>query len=289
MNVELKRIRTEAETAVLEAFVDAQDTLPGKAETMAERRRRMALFERDGLPHRRIEAWKYTDLRTLMRAVAPLAEAPTPVDAPKALLDGAAQIVIADGHLVRADNLPQGVSLQPLRTALAEGTVSLGGADTPDRAIDALNAAFVRDGVVLSVTGDAAIGTPLELVFLRGDTETMSHARVEVALADGASARIIERHVSPDGVASQSSAVTRYTLGQGATLDVLRFQMEGDAAAHLGEGHARPGRWGRSQGAAHRCRRQAVAAAKREPSSTVKTPGLMCPASPWWPTASTPI
>lgn len=235
MNVELKRIRTEAETAVLEAFVDAQDTLPGKAETMAERRRRMALFERDGLPHRRIEAWKYTDLRTLMRAIAPLAEAPTPVDAPKALLDGAAQIVIADGRLVRADNLPQGVSLQPLRTALAEGTVSLGGADTPDRAIDALNAAFVRDGVVLSITGDAAIETPLELVFLRGDAETMSHARVEVALADEAFARIIERHVSPDGVASQSSAVTRYTLGQGATLDVLRFQMEGDAATHLGE------------------------------------------------------
>ncbi len=33
-------------------------------------------FARTGLPHRRIEDWKYTDLRALMREVAPLAAAP---------------------------------------------------------------------------------------------------------------------------------------------------------------------------------------------------------------------
>ncbi|MGD1886547.1 MAG: Fe-S cluster assembly protein SufD [Cohaesibacteraceae bacterium] len=240
MNMELKRIRTEAETAVLEAFIDAQETLPGKSETLSDRRQRMALFEQQGLPHRRVEEWKYTDLRTLMRTIAPLTlslgegQAPE-VDIPAPLLEDAVQIVIVDGRLVRADNLPQGVALTPLRDALAEGSVSLSGATTPDRAIDALNAAFVSDGAALTVEKGATVETPIEIVSLRSGVEAMSHMRVEVSMGEGASAKIVERHISPDGAATQSSAVTRYAVADDASLDLMRFQMEGNAATHLGE------------------------------------------------------
>ncbi|MEM1289736.1 MAG: Fe-S cluster assembly protein SufD, partial [Pseudomonadota bacterium] len=82
MNAYLKRIRTDAETAVLNAFSGIEDDLPGRAETHAARRSRMALFERVGLPHRRIEQWKYTDLRSLMRTWAPLAEVAGEVETP---------------------------------------------------------------------------------------------------------------------------------------------------------------------------------------------------------------
>ena len=41
---------------------------------VAEKRRQaFDAYERTGLPHRRIEDWKYTDLRVLMREVLPLA------------------------------------------------------------------------------------------------------------------------------------------------------------------------------------------------------------------------
>ena len=40
------------------------------------RRQAFEAYERAGLPHRRIEDWKYTDLRVLMREVLPLAAAP---------------------------------------------------------------------------------------------------------------------------------------------------------------------------------------------------------------------
>ena len=44
---------------------------------MAQRARRaFARFERTGLPHRRVEQWKYTDLRALMRDAKPLAPPP---------------------------------------------------------------------------------------------------------------------------------------------------------------------------------------------------------------------
>ena len=41
-----------------------------------ERDRAFARFERSGLPHRRVEQWKYTDLRALMREAKPLAPPP---------------------------------------------------------------------------------------------------------------------------------------------------------------------------------------------------------------------
>jgi Fe-S cluster assembly protein SufD len=236
MNADLKRIRTAAETAVLESFADVEDTLPGNAAIHADRRTRIALFEREGLPHRRVEAWKYTDLRTLVREIAPLADSAGAADVPAPLLEGAVQIVVVDGFLQSSpSDLPEGVSLASLMDALGQGTASLAGADTPDRAIDALNAAFVRDGYALSIADNATIETPLELVFMRSTGGAMSHARAHVAVGKGADVTIVERHISPDGQASQSSAVTNYAVGEGASLALLRTQNEGNEAVHLGE------------------------------------------------------
>lgn len=236
MNVELKRIRTDAETAVLERFAAVEDTLPGKAETHAARRNSIALFEREGLPHRRMEQWKYTDLRAMMREIAPLAEQAGSADVPAPLVEGAVQIVIIDGQLsALPTGLPEGVSVSALRDALADGSVDLSGEATPDTAVQALNAAFVRDGVVLTFAEKTDVSTPIELVFLRSASATMSHARAHITLGEGSKATIIERHVSPDGTASQSSAVTRYETGEGAELSILRVQSEGDAATHLGD------------------------------------------------------
>lgn len=236
MNVELKRIRTEAETAVLERFAAVEDTLPGKAETHAVRRNSIALFEREGLPHRRMEQWKYTDLRSMMREIAPLAEEAGTADVPAPLVEGAVQIVIIDGHLgsLPAD-LPEGLTVNPLGVALADGSADISGEVTADTAIQALNAAFVRDGLVLNFADNADVLTPIELVFLRSGDATMSHARAHIAFGESSKATIIERHISPDGTASQSSAVTRYTTSRGTELSILRVQSEGNSATHLGD------------------------------------------------------
>ena len=236
MNADLKRIRTSAETDVLQRFADIEDSLPGSAAIHADRRTRMALFERDGLPHRRVEQWKYTDLRTLVRQIAPIAGTAGAVETPTALLEGAHQIVMVDGALTTGqEGLPEGVSLTPLMEAVSAGDVSLAGAATPDRAIDALNAAFVRDGYVLSIADDATVKTPLELLFLRSAGATLAHARAHVMVGAGAKTTILERHVSGDGDATQSSTVTKYQVGEGAEMSVLRMQNEGDEAIHLGE------------------------------------------------------
>ena len=60
MNVVAK---TETGRALGDAFAVARDRLPGKSKIADQRRQAFEAYERSGLPHRRIEDWKYTDLR----------------------------------------------------------------------------------------------------------------------------------------------------------------------------------------------------------------------------------
>src|SRR5215471_4458160 len=73
---ELRPIKTAAETALAEGFASARARLPGDREVAARREAAFRRFEADGLPSRRTEEWKYTDLRALMRDAKPLAVPP---------------------------------------------------------------------------------------------------------------------------------------------------------------------------------------------------------------------
>ena len=66
-------IKNPAEQQLAAEWAAARAKLPGVAplrEAAFER------FARAGLPHRRVEEWKYTDLRALMRDAKPLVARP---------------------------------------------------------------------------------------------------------------------------------------------------------------------------------------------------------------------
>jgi hypothetical protein len=58
-------VKTKAEQALAEGYAAIADALPGGDGARDVRERAIGRFESLGLPHRRIEAWKYTDLRQL--------------------------------------------------------------------------------------------------------------------------------------------------------------------------------------------------------------------------------
>src|SRR5262249_60594521 len=59
-----------------ERFAPARARRPGAREVAARREAAFRRSEADGLPSRRTEEWKYTDLRALMRDAKPLAVPP---------------------------------------------------------------------------------------------------------------------------------------------------------------------------------------------------------------------
>ena len=76
MNAEIHPIKTAAETGLAENFAAVRERLPGNGALADMRAQAFRRFAAEGLPHRRVEEWKYTDLRALMRDAKPLAGPP---------------------------------------------------------------------------------------------------------------------------------------------------------------------------------------------------------------------
>src|SRR5687767_5073147 len=76
MNAEIRQIKTAAEQGLADAFAGVKGKLPGTGAVAQMREVAFKQFEARGLPHRRVEEWKYTDLRALMRDVKPLSSPP---------------------------------------------------------------------------------------------------------------------------------------------------------------------------------------------------------------------
>src|ERR1700742_2009617 len=101
---EIAVIKTAAEQQLAANWLEAKRLLPSQ---LALREDAFKRFDAAGLPHRRVEEWKYTDLRALMRDAKPLASAPDAAAKAKAAKAGeilagldCRRIVFADGVFV---------------------------------------------------------------------------------------------------------------------------------------------------------------------------------------------
>ncbi len=130
MNLALAK--TETGRALSDVFAVARDRLPGVGKVADLRRQAFEAYERAGLPHRRIEDWKYTDLRMLMREVLPLAAAPDAAALKRAAaalklhaIESVRRLVLVDGvfapDLSDTNNLEDGLSIRTLREVLEAG------------------------------------------------------------------------------------------------------------------------------------------------------------------------
>ncbi len=247
MAAELKIVRTPAETALTEAWGAARNALPGAGKVAELRARAFDVFKAGGLPHRRVEAYKYTDLRALIREAKPLAAAPA-----KAALDAAAAIiaglpdfggpraVLVNGFfaesLSRLDKVA-GLRVRSLADALAaEGDAILSRlSGIADDKVDpqlALNAAFMRDGVVIEVADGAELAQPVTILAISTEAVTIV-SRSLVVIGNGAKATIVEQHAGVDGIAYQANHAVELTVGDKAELKHFKVQVEGDQALHL--------------------------------------------------------
>jgi Fe-S cluster assembly protein SufD len=229
---------TPAEQRYLDLYASVAERLPGARHARIRKAREAALdlFASLGLPHRRVEEWKYTDLRALMPEVHPLSgllpavAADVSVEAAigKALahLD-AYRAVFVDGlfrpDLSTVQDAP-GVTFEPLRAALEEdsGHAPSHQAEAGRDVIAALATAFATDGAILSVAPKTRLEKPIHLIFIAGESSAPKLAATQsaIVIGDGAEASLIETHaVAGD---SQALAFTQLTVGRDARLSHVR-------------------------------------------------------------------
>jgi Fe-S cluster assembly protein SufD len=250
MNVAV--LKTKAEQGLSEAYAAIADELPGGDGVRDVRERAIGRFESLGLPHRRIEAWKYTDLRNVLKEALPPKvgddTAVTEADV-AAALGPLAEIAAHRAVFVNGAYRPELSQLKslkdilgsPLSAALndksdkaAADLLRLDGRD--DDAVLALNTAYVTDGAVVAIAKNAKLKKPLLLVYVRAGTQPrLVTTRNVVSVGDGAQVTIIEAYVSVPGAAAngQHNTVTEIAAGEGASVAHIKCTADLGSATHL--------------------------------------------------------
>jgi Fe-S cluster assembly protein SufD len=244
MNVALPR--TKAESAYLEAVCAGN---AGPQWLKGLRRAGYESFAGAGLPHRRLEDWKWFDLRQIadqpyppaMSGAAPAGEVDALVARSPFAKLARARLVFVNGAFDEArSQLPASGDVEFVRLG-GDGAprwlTEVVAADGKDP-ISALNAAFVSDGGALRIAAGATADAPIEMVFVSTASEPSTlTTRNVVVLEEGASATIIETHLG-GSEAYVANSVTEARLGKGSRLDRVKLEAEGEGAIHLANFHA---------------------------------------------------
>ena len=234
MNVAVAK--NETGRALSDSFAVACDRLPGAA---IARRAAFEAYERTGLPNRRIEDWKYTDLRALMREVLPPAPAPDAAALTRAAaalkrhaISGVRRLVLVDGvfapGLSELGGLERGLTIRTLREVLEAGDAALQAQlfslDSANP-MAALNSAMMTDGLVIEIANGEVLKQPLHIVHIAsGAPPAAIFTRSMLRLGKDAGATLVESYVAADGAkVYQAHDSLVVAIGDNSRLDHVRL------------------------------------------------------------------
>jgi Fe-S cluster assembly protein SufD len=238
MNAELRSVKTTAEQTLADAYQASKAELPGGRKVVALREAAAARFDALGLPNRRVEEWKYTDLRALIGEAKPLAGVPDAAAKARAKNAGkligdmdARRIVFVDGAFVPElsdlADLSPGLSIRSMAQALAANEplieANLGKVVPAEReGVVELNTALMGDGAVIHVAKGATVERPIHLVFAAtGDKPASVFTRSLVVIEQGARAMLVESHEATAG--HQVNTALELIVGDNAHVDHIKI------------------------------------------------------------------
>jgi Fe-S cluster assembly protein SufD len=246
MNAEIRPAKTVAETGLADLFAAERQRLPGGREIAAMRLEAFDRFVAAGLPHSRLEAWKYTDLRRLVRDAKPLARiagaAKASAGEAGAMFAGLGfrRLLIVNGAFVTElsdlADLEPGLSIRSTAELLVTDApvLSFGATAAEDDPAALLNTALAADGAVIAIAPDVVLDRPIHLVFITtaGPPSAM-FTRTRLEIGSGARVTLIETHEGPDRSDYQVNTAFQMIVGEEAHLDHVKITSEGNAALHV--------------------------------------------------------
>ncbi len=247
-------LKTKAEQELAQQFETGMPNLPGSdvGWTKAMREAAWQTYAAAGLPHRRVEEWKYTDLRALLKDAYPpapaLGEALTAENIDAALGEHVAaldchRIVIVNGHfreeLSDLDGIGGQVEVRSLSEALSDPSDwlqnTLGQVAPQDGdVIASLNAALMTGGVIVRVAAEAKLEKPLHLIHVAAVKDAAGLAtRNIVDVGADAAVTLLESYTGHGAIPVQRNAVTELVAGDKADVHHIKLQNDNAHTAHL--------------------------------------------------------
>ncbi len=220
-------------------------TLPGDAGVQALRQQAVDTFTRTGLPGRRDEDWKYTDISRITGTLGETWWLPMPTEISVTEisdiegLDAYRIVFVAGVFQPESSNLPDTIQLKPLSALLTEG------ADEPSHCLFKLdesaplfngflatNSALASDGLCACIGKNIKLDRPLYVVHVGNNT---AHVLNGLMLGQGAEVTLIEHFVGGDSAGAGLSNIATYLrLQDNASLTHYRLQMESAKQFHIG-------------------------------------------------------
>ncbi|MEH2036008.1 Fe-S cluster assembly protein SufD [Nostoc sp.] len=202
------------------------------------------------LPTTREEEWRFTDLSSLRKVqfnVETLHATSLQFD----ILPEAAnsRLVFVNGvfapELSAVSDLPSGIvvsNLAGLSAVEQEGVRQyLAQAEGAQEVFTALNTAGITDAAVVWVKKNVVVETPIHLVFISGETLTISQPRCLVVAESGSQVTLVEEYTNRQDAKGAkeevylTNAVTEVWVGDNAEVSHTRVEREGAEAFHIGK------------------------------------------------------
>lgn len=208
------------------------------------RQQARSIFDRNGLPAKKVEDWKYTSLWHLTQKAFTHEPASSDLDAQQiaavALLEHAYRLVIVDGQfkpeLSYLDDQQEGLTLSPITDAWDDAKSVLGQQIDLDKpGLNALNTMLMQQGAFIKVAADTAINKPIELLIVNsGHTDELAtHLRHVIELEAGSQVSVIEHYVSLTDNSGFTDVVSEVQLADNATLTHYKLQHESLQHYHI--------------------------------------------------------
>ena len=253
------------DVAPLDALADAFEAVRRTAQSPGAiadlRRRAFERFSALGMPTKRLERWRFTNVApiagTAFTLATPAEKAVAKVDAaPHALSGVGARLTFINGRYVAPASdlarLPAGVEVGSLADVLASESgvlravvnAHLGSeAGIDDEPFTALNTALLHDGAVVHVQANTVVEEPIQLLFVtsppEGGAPVMTHPRVLIVAGENSQVRLVESYGGGGESPYLTNAVTEVVAGAAAVVDHYKLVRESFSGYHIAAMHVR--------------------------------------------------
>jgi Fe-S cluster assembly protein SufD len=200
-------------------FAATLDTLPGSSSVRSAREDAMSCFSKVGFPTRKLENWRYTDMSSLASSDYDPARSPPDTALIESSKTALPSLGLSGNAVVFLDGVPQ--------AGLREWPRSKG---VP---LAALNTAFGRDGISISVADGYRIPEPIPIVLLTSDrTGNAPQPRIVIKMGEASEASLILHLKGNEETSAWTNLVTQVDLQARSKLAIHRVQELGLSDIH---------------------------------------------------------
>lgn len=187
------------------------------------------------LPTTRMEAWKYTRVAKLGKTQYHSSEESVDSVENYLIAKNATTFVFVNGHFsddLSSGEIPAGVSISPL-SACMEGEIDATNLVLEGEVFNAINTAFLTDGILINIDAKAIIEKPIQVIHLLKGEATLSNFKTIINAGDFSKASVVQGFFAEDADKAFANVTSEISVGTNAFLTVDKIQFEAENTSHI--------------------------------------------------------